>query len=157
MDVIEYIQKHVVSIIKPSPINGVGFFAIRDINEGEHIFTPWGGESGIYSITQEELFTLPQELQTNIYGIFDNKLFFTNKDGIQQHIEKEYGKLFFPLERGYHWQYIWPKMFMNSGLTNANTICVDSNNSISIKKIKKGEELLAGYGVTHKFKPKNFI
>ena len=46
---------------------------------------------------------------------------------------------------------------MNSGLHNANTKCINNNNSITIRKIKKGEELLASYGTQFKFLPKNFI
>jgi len=157
MDVIEYISKYVVSILKPSRISGVGFFAIRDIKKGEPIFQPWYGNSGIYSITLEELFTLPEELQKNIYETFDNKIYYVNRDGIDQKVEKEYGKLFFPLEKGFHWIYIWPKMFINSGMDKSN---VDTNNyiiPIASRDIKKGEELLANYGNNFKFKPKNFI
>jgi hypothetical protein len=157
MSPFEYVQNHVVSVIKPSRISGVGLFAVRDIDGGTQLFTPWDGESGIYSITHTELFQLSDDLQTHLLSIFDNNLFFTNKNGVEQLIEKEYGKLFFNLENGYHWQSIWPKMYMNSGLHLANTRCINNNNSITIRKINKGEELLASYGTQFKFLPKNFI
>jgi hypothetical protein len=153
----EYVKNHVVSILKPSPISGIGFFAIRDIQKGKSIFEPWYGESGIYFITQEELHQLPPELSKNIYETFDNKIFYFDKNGNEQHIKKEYGKIFFPLEKGFHWIYIWPKMFINSGLNIANVDTIKHINPIAIRDIKLGEELLANYGTEFKTLPKNFI
>lgn len=153
----EYIKKYVVSIIKPSKINGVGFFAVRDILKGERIFETWKGESGVYFITQEELHQLPIELSKNIYETFDNKFCYFDREGNEQYIKKEYGKIFFPLERGYHWIYIWPKMFINSGLNNANVDTINYINPMAIRDIKCGEEILANYGSDFKTPPKNFI
>lgn len=154
---LEYLQKNVVSILKPSPISGIGFFAIKDIEENFEIFTPWCGESGVYFITQEELFTLPEELQKNIYETYDNKIIYKDKNNIDVKIEKEYGKIFFLLEKGCHWVYVWPKMFINSGLKNANVDTMNYINPKTIRKISKGEELLANYGSNFKITPKNFI
>ena len=81
----EYLKKNVVSILKPSFMGGIGYFAVRDIKKGELIFNPWYGESGVYSITQDELFTLPEELQKSIYETFDNKLYYHFK-GIETEI-----------------------------------------------------------------------
>ena len=156
MSPIEYLQQKVVSIIKPSSVGGVGLFAVRDIEIGEFVFEPWMGESAIYSITQDELHTLPELLYQNIYETFDNKIGYIDKNNNKCFIEKEYGKLFFPLERGCHWMYVWPKMFINSGLKNAN-VNTDLINGLVIKKIKKGEELLGNYGAKLKTIPKNFI
>ncbi len=155
MTAYEYLQKYVVSILKPSHISGVGYFAVRDIKKGEPIFEPWYGESGIYSITHEELFSLPDELRKSIYETFTNEFFYRDKNGNPYDIKKEYGKIFFPLEKGFHWIYIWP-MFINSGLDNAN-VDTEIYNPVAIRDIKKGEELLANYGSKFKFKPKNFI
>lgn len=157
MTAYEYLKEHVVSIIKPSHIGGVGFFAVRDIKKGEEIFTNWNEESGIYYITHSELFLLPDDLQKSIYETFDNKMFYIDKNGVETEIQKEYGKIFFPLERGYHWVYIYPKMFINSGLQNANVNTINYINPIAIRDIKKGEELLANYGSQFKTTPKNFI
>jgi hypothetical protein len=154
---LDYLLKSVVSILKPSPISGVGFFAVRDIEKGEEIFTPWYGESGIYSISITDLFLLPEDLQKNIYETFDNKMFYLSKEGIEIEIKKEYGKLFFPLEKGFHWIYIWPKMFINSGLKNANVDTINYVNPKTLRKVYKGEELLANYGSDFKITPKNFI
>ena len=157
MNAFEYINKFVVSVLKPSRINGVGFFAVRDIKKGDTIFEAWKGESGIYSITIDELNLLPDDLKKNIYETFDNRFLYINREGEEIFIQKEIGKIFFPLERGFHWIYIWPKMFINSGLNKAN---VDTNNfinPIAIRDIKKGEELLANYGTNFNVPPKNFI
>ena len=156
MSPIEYLKNKVSAILKPSSIEGIGFFAVRDIEIGEHIFEPWTGETGIYSITQDELHTLPEPLYKNIYETFDNKMFYQDKEGNDCQIDKEYGKLFFPLEKGLHWIYVWPRMFINSGLNRAN---VDTNQlpGTVIKRIRQGEELLGNYGSQFKTLPKNFI
>ena len=92
MSVLEYLNNEVTAILKPSPLGGVGFFAVKDIEIGESVFEPWYGESGIYSITQEELFTLPIQLQKNLYETFHHKIDYIDKDGNEQSIPKEYGK-----------------------------------------------------------------
>lgn len=153
----EYIKNYVVSVLKPSRIHGVGFFAVRDIEIGESIFNPWFGESGIYSIDHNELFQLPMELQKTMLETFDNKIFYIDKENQEQHIEKEYGKIFFPLEKGFHWIHIWPKTFINSGLNKANVDTINYINPVALRKIYSGEELLANYGSEFKTTPKNFI
>lgn len=156
MTPLEYLQQKVIAILKPSSIEGVGFFAVRDMEIGEFVFEPWEGESGIYSITQEELFTLPNQLQKNIYETFYNKMGYVDDEGIVQYVPKEYGKIFFPLTRGYHWLYIFPKMFMNSGLNNSN-VKIHVRFGVVTKKIKEGEEILGSYGSQFRTIPKNFI
>ena len=157
MTAFEYLNQYVVSILKPCHISGVGFFAIKDIERGYPIFQPWYEESGIFSISIEEMLLLPDELCKNIYETFDNKIYYVDKTGSDKKIDKEYGKIFFPLECGFHWIYIWPKMFINSGLENSNVDTMNHIIPIATRKIKKGEELLANYGSNFKFKPKNFI
>jgi hypothetical protein len=157
MSPFEYLQNHVVSIIKPSSIGGVGLFAVRDIKEGESLFEVWPHESGVYSITHDELHRLPEDLKTHIYHTFSNDMVYHNKMGVKTYVEKDYDKIFFPLEFGYHWIYTWPKTWMNSGLNKANTHCISSNNSIAKVDIKRGQELLAEYGKQFKTIPRNFI
>ena len=157
MTALEYLNQKVVGILKPSNLGGVGFFAVRDLEIGEIVFEPWLGDSGIYSITQEELFTLPPILQKNIYETFNNKITYIDDYGNEQYVPKEYGKLFFPLKKGCHWIYTWPKMFMNSGLKNGNVNSNDHTLPMVVKKIKEGDEILGNYGSQFKSKPKNFI
>lgn len=157
MTAIEYLLQEVKCILKPSRINGVGFIAVRDIEIGEVMFKPWLEESGIYSITHDELFSLPQELQDNIYETFHHKISYINKEGIEISIPKEYGRIFFPLEKGCHWIYVWPKMFMNSGLDRGNVNSNDYTLPVVIRKIRRGDEVLGNYGSQFRTKPKNFI
>lgn len=157
MSPLEYLQQKVVTILKPSSVEGVGFFAIRDIEVGEIIFEAWEGESDVYSITQEELFTLPEQLQKSIYETFDNKLYSLNEENEISLLKFEYGKLFFPLIKGCHWVFVWPGMFLNSGLNRANVDTLVNKRAVAIKKIRTGEEILANYGSQYKLPPKNFI
>jgi len=157
MEVLQYIQNKVNCILRQSNLGGVGFFAVRDIQVEEIMFQPWMGESGIYSITHDELVALPPILHKNIYETFSNKLSYIDKRGTEVSITKEYGKIFFPLERGYHWIYLWPKMFMNSGLNNGNVNSNDYVLPVVTKKIYKGKEVLGNYGSQFKSTPKNFI
>ena len=41
MEVIEYLKNHIRTDLKPSPIHGIGTFALRDIEIGEPIFYLW--------------------------------------------------------------------------------------------------------------------
>ena len=72
MSVLEYLNNKVTAILKPSSLGGIGFFAVKDIKIGESVFEPWWGESGIYSITQDELFTLPIQLQRKGNDYYQN-------------------------------------------------------------------------------------
>lgn len=156
MSPFEYLQTHVVSVIKPSRISGVGLFAVRDIEKDEPIFKSWVGESGVYSITHAELFELSDELQKNIYETFDNKIYYTTPTDEIIQIPKTLGKIFFPLEKNRYWIHIWPTMYINSGLSNAN-VDTKSENPYAIRNIRKGEELLGNYGSEFRTIPKNFI
>jgi hypothetical protein len=142
---LEYLKECVNTIIKPSKTHGVGFFAVRDIKKGEPIFIPWYGEDGFYAITHDELFTLPISLQEHIRGIFYNQYFYKDSDG-NQSLKKDYTKIFIRLTKGYYWQFIYPEMFINSGLQNSNVDTEHSFPAIATRDIKQNEELLANYG-----------
>ena len=142
---LDYLVNHVNAILKPSKIHGVGFFSVRNIKKGEPIFVPWKGEDGFYAISHEELFTLPPILQEHIRGIFNNKYSYKDSNG-NVNIEKDYTKIFIKLNKGYYWQFIYPEMFINSGLQNANVDSEYSRPAIAIRDIKENEELLANYG-----------
>lgn len=51
--VFSHLHKNVKTEIKPSPIHGVGVFAIRDIQKGEQVFEPWVGKTGAYPIPND--------------------------------------------------------------------------------------------------------
>ena len=57
----------------PSPIHGVGTFALRDIEIGEPIFYLWPNESRIYTITLDEYKELPNYVKMMIKKSYENK------------------------------------------------------------------------------------
>ena len=57
--VLEHLINNIKTEIKPSFIQGVGVFAIRDINKGEELFPKWDGETGIYIIPNESIKEIP--------------------------------------------------------------------------------------------------
>ena len=58
MKAYEYIKNYVNVKISPSTIQGVGVFALRDIEKGEDLFVNWTGETGLYQLTESELNSL---------------------------------------------------------------------------------------------------
>ena len=55
MEVIEYLKNHIRTDLAPSPIHGIGTFALRDIEIGEPIFYLWGGDTRVYTITENTI------------------------------------------------------------------------------------------------------
>ena len=54
MSAYSYILNHVFVKLKPSKIQGVGLFAIRDIPSNTEIFRPWNGSTGKFPIKETE-------------------------------------------------------------------------------------------------------
>lgn len=132
MSAYSYILNHVFVKLKPSKIQGVGLFAIRDIPFNTDIFRPWNGSSGRFPITEKELNTLPNELYLHIKDIFlYGPDFPTNTD------------TYITLTNGCHWIYTTPYYFVNSGGDNFN---LDKDSFLTVKDIKAGEEILSNYG-----------
>ena len=67
----DYLKNHVKFYLKRSNTHGVGLFALVDIKEGEEIFKPWEGETGIYSITYQQARTIPKTLSF-VLKLFSN-------------------------------------------------------------------------------------
>ena len=128
MEVIEYLKNHIRTDLKPSPIHGIGTFALRDIEIGEPIFYLWPNESRVYTISLDEYNELPNYVQMMIKKGYENKA--------------EYPMIWLRLFKDCYWNLANPLAFTNTGEENAN---FDSYKRISIKKIKKGEELLGTY------------
>lgn len=139
MNAYSYIKERVFVKLKPSRLQGIGVFAIRDIPQGTDLFQPWQGESGRYAISEEELLTLPTELYTHIKDIFlYGPDFPDNTD------------TYVTLQKGCHWVYTTPYYFINSGGEDSN---VDKDSYKSTRFIKAGEELLSNYGRYERLKP----
>jgi hypothetical protein len=139
----EYISTKVFVKIKPSKIQGVGVFAIKDIPEGIHPFEVWTGDTETYPISEEDLQSLPKELYTHIKDIFLYGPEFPSDTNT-----------YVKLTHGCHWIYTTPYYFVNSDLNNFN---IDKNTLQSNRIIRKGEEILSNYGRYERFSKKDLI
>jgi hypothetical protein len=139
----EYISTKVFVKIKPSKIQGVGVFAIKDIPEGIHLFELWTGDTETYPISEEDLQSLPKELYTHIKDIFLYGPEFPSDTNT-----------YVKLTHGCHWIYTTPYYFVNSDLNNFN---IDKNTLQSNRIIRKGEEILSNYGRYERFSKKDLI
>jgi hypothetical protein len=128
MEVIEYLKNHIKTDLAPSPIHGIGTFALRDIEIGEPIFYLWSGDTRVYTITEDEYNKLPDYVKMMIKKGYENKA--------------EYPVIWFRLFRNLYWNLANPLAFINASEENANC---DSYKRVTIKKINKGEELLGTY------------
>jgi len=128
MDVFDYLNNKVKTEIHPSPIHGIGTFAIRDLEVGETLFHPWKDDTRIYTLTKEEFKTLPDFVRRVI-----------KKSYVQQ---DEYPVIWFRLFRGCYFDLANPIIYTNTGEENGN---FDSLTKKVIKPIKKGEEILGTY------------
>jgi len=138
-----YIQNHVFVKLKPSKLQGIGVFAIRNIPKGTYIFERWTGNTGSFPIQERQPRSLPKELYTHIKDIFLYAPDFPlNTD------------TFVDLTNGCHWIYTTPYYFVNSGLDRAN---IDKDSLTSLRDIKAGEEILSNYGRYERFKPDRII
>ena len=61
-EVIYHLSKNIKTKMGVSSIDGVGVFAIRDINVGEDVFPIWEGDSFMYIIPNERLSDIPNEV-----------------------------------------------------------------------------------------------
>lgn len=132
MDKFSYILNHVFVKVKPSSVQGVGLYALRDIPEGVEMFKPWDGPTGRYPIPEAKLLTLPTELYRHIKDIFLYGPDFPNSTDT-----------YITLTQGCHWIYTTPYYFVNSDQKNYN---VDKDTIKSTRFIKAGEEILSNYG-----------
>lgn len=143
MNAFEYISTKVFIKLKPSRIQGVGVFAIKDIPKNTNPFEVWSGDTGIYSISESELRSLPEELYNHIKDIFLYGPDFPTDT-------QTYVKLI----NGCHWIYTTPYYFVNSGFDKSN---IDKDTLLTNRIIYKGEELLSNYGRYERFNKKEFL
>lgn len=137
MNAYSYILNHVFVKLKPSRLQGVGLFALRDIPKDTFLFERWTGKTGSFPIPERQLRELPNELYSHIKDVF---LYSPN----------------FPLDtdtyvnltNGCHWIYTTPYYFVNSGLDKAN---IDKHTQRALRDIKAGEEILSNYGRYERF------
>lgn len=127
-----YIENKVYTQIRPSKIQGVGVFAMKDIPKGVDPFEPWEGESGRYPVTEKMLASLDRAVYKHVKDIFlYNPDFPSNTD------------TYVTLTKGCHWIYTTPYYFVNSSESKYN---IDKDTFRVTRDIKAGEELLSNYG-----------
>ena len=139
----EYISTKVFIKLKPSRIQGIGVFAIKDIPSDTDPFGMWEGITGMYPISEDELKSLPKELYDHIKDIFLYGPEFP-KDT----------RTFVKLTNGCHWVYTHPYYFVNSGFNKAN---IDKDTLLTKRFIHSGEEILSNYGRYERFDKKQLL
>ena len=132
MDVLDYLKTHIKTDIAPSPIHGIGTFALRDIEPGEIVFRNWLGDSRIYTLTHDEFNSLPNHSKQMILKGYENK--------------EEYPVIWFRLYNDCYWNLANPWSFTNTADEN-NKANIDSKERIVIRPIKSGEELIGNYNL----------
>ena len=130
MKIIEYLTNHIKTDLAPSPIHGIGTFALRDIEVGEPVFYLWPKESRIYTLDKAEFETLPTHVKMMILQGYENK--------------PEYPVIWFRLYKDCYWNLANPLAFTNTAGDDGN---FNSTTRIAIKPIKKGEEILGTYNL----------
>jgi hypothetical protein len=139
MTAYEYIKNHINIKLQPSLINGVGVFALRDIQKDEELFKLWEGESGEYTLTDDELNSLDESVKEHLLNMYGYK-----------QIDGKY-TMFVILNKDCHWIYKTPLHWVNScGFDEIPNIDRDTLRTKNF--IKKGEEILLKYGKYNKFK-----
>jgi hypothetical protein len=133
IDVINHINNNIFSELKPSKIHGIGLFAIRDINAGTNLVSPWQGESDTYQVP---LFMVHSDIQPLLWRYFG--ISTKSNQTMLKIIENEQNlniKLFKGMNFAYH-----PGLFVNhSDFPNVD------DQLISIGKINKGDEIVRCY------------
>jgi hypothetical protein len=127
-EIIYHLNKNVKTKIDTSKIHGIGVFAIRDIMEGEQLFTPWEYETGIYAIPNDRL----SEISNEVLELLD--MYFINH-------KKEFKalRLFKGLNLISH-----NISYCNSAYPNKDNINITTS-GIAIRNIKAGDEILEWY------------
>lgn len=133
IDAYNYIKNCIFVKLKPSNISGIGVFALKNIKKGTLLFNLWEGETGFYPISQQQLEMLDEELRSHIRDLF----LFSSDFPVDTNI-------YVKLTNGCHWIYTNPYYFVNSGYYEKKSN-VDKDTMMSIRDIKKGEEILSNY------------
>ena len=143
MNAFNYILNYVFVKLKPSKIQGVGVFALRDIPKNTYLFQSWNDDSGYYSIEESKLQTLPKELYSHIKDIFLYSPEFPKDTNT-----------YIQLTKGCHWIYTTPYYFVNSDIKNYNIV---KDTFKTTRDIKVGEEILSNYGRYERLDKKDLI
>jgi len=122
-DTKKYPHDNVYARIKPSPIHGVGIFAILDIPKGTDVFR--GEIRRFVEIPAKEVEGADPELKK----IYDD---FCGRNGKNYSCPDSFNNL-------------TPSWYLNHSKTEANSVCDEKGRIITLRDIKKGEELILDY------------
>jgi SET domain-containing protein len=115
-------------MLKPSPIEGIGVFAIRDIPKGcRDMFSKPDANENWITVSKTEVETLPPHAQFIVgnYCLYDDDNYFIPAEGFKK---------------------IDVSLFLNHA-DIANVISIDDGDYFeAVRDIKAGEELLVDYG-----------
>jgi hypothetical protein len=127
-EILYHLNQNIKTKLDVSSIHGIGVFAIRDIMEGEKLFTPWEYETGVYAIPNDELAKIPKE----VLNLLD--MYFINHEK-----EVKLIRLFKGLNLISH-----TISYCNSAYPNEDIVNITTD-GIAIRNIKAGEEILEWY------------
>lgn len=105
--------------IKPSGIHGVGVFAIRDIKEGENLYTHGSPEKKMYK---------PKDLK-----------------GLNPEVKALILQRWLLAEKGGTFLNPHDDVWLNSFLNHSDTPNLEKRTDLALKDIKKGEEITINY------------
>jgi len=119
----KYPHDNVYARIKPSPIHGVGVFAIRDIPKGTDVFR--GEIRRFVEVPIREVESADPELQK----LYED---FCGRNGENYSCPDSFNNL-------------TPSWHLNHSKTEVNSLCDEKGRILTLRDIKKGEELLLDY------------
>ena len=127
-EVMYHLINNVKTKLSVSNINGIGVFAIRDIQTGESLFPVWEHSSSIYVIPNDRL----KELPDSVFELLD--MYFINE---------ECGYKIIRLFKGMNFLFHGTS-YCNSAYKTEYTHNI-SIDGIALRDIKAGEEILEWY------------
>ena len=127
-EVLYHLSKNIKTELKNSNIDGIGVFAIRDINKGEEVFPLWNEVGGWYMIPEDKLSLIPNDVMKLI-----DKYFITIDANFK--IIKLFKGMNFVFDS---------LSFCNSAWPNEENVNI-STKGVALRDIKAGEEILEWY------------
>lgn len=127
-EVIYHLSKNIKTQIAVSKLNGVGVFAIKDINKAEQVFPIWEFESGMYIVPNDRINEIPNEVQNLLHKYF---------------INGDCGFKILRLFKGLNFLF-HGFSYCNSAYPNIENVNID-NKGFALRDIKAGEEILEWY------------
>ena len=130
-DSFEYLVSGIKSYMRPSPVHGIGLFALVDIKKGEQVFPKWKGETGWYNFSWKDSEKIPNEVIAYLLRSFGGNEKKDESSYVNFHLTKDCNFLFAN-----------PLALINTLYEEGS---VDSNTGIALKDIKKDNEIFGNY------------